>query len=933
MISFKELAQKAVLAELAPACALIDPNCKVLAVLGPASDYLEMPSGEPTGDLLTMARPGLKTNIRDAVHKTVVDRKTVIDTEARVNRGGELFPCRITFTPLTGFQGAEDLILVSFKDRPEASRPSPLKILTDSESPTPRQREYDPRSFRRDLLSAIAKPVESSIERKASGDDVTTARENLDTSKHKRQSVSEKSSTINNQFQARSAVQDSSISKLTDLLYGTNIPIIFLDLEMRIRYFTPVTVKLLDLVATDIGRQISDIRSSVIDQALLSDIDRVIKDPVPLEREICTENGKCYLLHITPRRILDDHIAGVIVMLVGFPELIRTANESRRMATVLAELNESILAVNLDGGILDWNKGATRLYGYTETEARRMSVYDLLPESERDKCRAILNQIAKGERIDSFESRRMTKDGRELEVWTTITRQVDEAGAVLSVTLTERDITQRKQAEEELVALNERLSKLIVDRTEALHRSEQEFRTLADCVPALFSYVDANQRYRYVNQRYEKQWGRPVAEIVGTTVEELLGPHGFESVRPHIEAVLSGRDVNYEAIFDYADGPRAMQVNYVPDMDEKRCVKGFFALITDITKLKQTEAALRSNEQRVQAIVNSAAEGIITMDKHGLVRDFNPAAEHIFGYTTKEMLGRNVNLLLPPAHRQALDDALQAYVKTGKISINGKNREVIGRRKDGTSFPMELVVSEIDKLELLMGLVRDVSERKNLEREIIQMSTFQQERIGREIHDGIGQQLTGLSMIASSLERRLTASRIKSEAGIAKQLVVQLQKTMEDAKAIALGLSPVEIDPEGLADALSRLIEDAAKASGIHCRFLSSSSVLPPDAFTAVHLYRIAQEALNNALKHAGPDNVEVGLEIADQNLVLSVRDDGTGIKPSNNVHNRLGLHTMKYRADIIGGNLSIEPRADGGTLVRCTLSPIPSYDITCSSA
>jgi signal transduction histidine kinase len=233
---------------------------------------------------------------------------------------------------------------------------------------------------------------------------------------------------------------------------------------------------------------------------------------------------------------------------------------------------------------------------------------------------------------------------------------------------------------------------------------------------------------------------------------------------------------------------------------------------------------------------------------------------------------------------------------------------------------MEITVSEIDGLELQVALVRDITERKALEREIIEVSTLEQERIGRDIHDGIGQQLTALSMLAGSIERRLSAAERSAEADAVRDLRKHLQEALAQARALARGLSPVEIDPAGLAQALSELAERVRVTSGVGCSFEASEAVVVSDEMVSLHLYRIAQEAVQNALRHARPNDIEIRLEVGDYSLILSVRDDGMGIGSAEERQGRLGLRIMRYRAGIIGGRITVEPVEAGGTLARCVV-------------
>lgn len=156
------------------------------------------------------------------------------------------------------------------------------------------------------------------------------------------------------------------------------------------------------------------------------------------------------------------------------------------------------------------------------------------------------------------------------------------------------------------------------------------------------------------------------------------------------------------------------------------------------------EAALYDSQVRIQAIVNTAAEAIITIDQQGMVDSFNPAAEMLFGYAAQEVIGRNVSMLMPEPYGGEHDGHIARYLQTGQARILGISRETVGRRKDGSIVPIELTVVEIDHLRTFTGFVRDVSQRKRLERDVLEIASAEQQRIGQELHDGIGQELTGL---------------------------------------------------------------------------------------------------------------------------------------------------------------------------------------------
>ena len=765
-----------------------------------------------------------------------------------------------------------------------------------------------------DLQSTI-KELESSNEvLKTSNEEDMSMNEEL-------QSLNEELDTLNRQLQEKVCELEQANNDITNLLTNAEVAMVFLDTELRIRRFIPPTAKLLSLQNGDLGRSFGDYSMKFDDTALLRDCRCVLETLTTVEQEIHTGEGRCYLRRILPYRAAENRIDGVVILFIDITERVASDASARLFATILQDSNDAIIVQDFDGRITAWNHGAERMYGYSEADAVNMNISNIVPPDRYAEAVDLLDRIAAGENIQSFETQRLTRDGRRLDVWLTITRVNDADGTPVALSTTARDITISKQTREELRQLNERLEHRIAKRTAELQRSEQEFHTLADNVPALFSYIGVDQRYRYVNRRYEEHWKRPMAEIIGKSVEELLGSGGYSLARPHIEAVLAGQPVTYEAEFEYADAPRTMQVRLVPDIDATGRVQGFYTLVNDITELKQAEAAIRERENRLRIILDTAPDAIITIGKDGEIVAFNRAAEVIFEYSASEAIGQNVSMLMPSLYREEHDSTLARYLETRESRILGKRREVPGRRKDGSTFPLELTVSEIDHSGLFVAITRDISMQRELEKEVINASTFEQERIGQELHDGLGQRLTGLSMMAESLRRALTKQALP-EAASAEAIIKQLQEATRETRAIAQGLIPVPLTEQGLSDALGKLAEDIQAATGINCSFTTGAvdRVEVKDRASAVQLYRIAQEVVHNAVRHAQAKNITISLSKANNSAELVISDDGKGFRPYNGTREGFGLRIMRYRAAMIGCDLKIDSTPGKGTVMRCRL-------------
>ena len=369
---------------------------------------------------------------------------------------------------------------------------------------------------------------------------------------------------------------------------------------------------------------------------------------------------------------------------------------------------------------------------------------------------------------------------------------------------------------------------------------------------------------------------------------------------------------------DYGDLTREQLVQCVRELEAKIALAEL-QTIDRTTERRRDQAALRDREARLHAILETAVEGIITIDERGIIESLNAAAETIFGYSADEIIGRNVKVLMPAPYRQQHDGYLSNYLRTGHARIIGIGREVVGQRKDGTVFPMELSVSEV-KLEerrLFTGFVRDITERKRLEREILEISDREQRRIGQGLHDGLCQHLAGIELLSQVLEQKL-AKKSHPTASQAGRIAEHVREAIAQTRMLARGLSPVSMEANGLMSALEELTKTITELFDIECRFECEETMLISDNAAATHLYRIAQEAINNAIKHGKARKIVVALEPYKSNNRLRITDNGTGFPKELNDHSGMGLQIMKYRAGMIGASLEIQ-RADGkGTSVIC---------------
>jgi len=215
-------------------------------------------------------------------------------------------------------------------------------------------------------------------------------------------------------------------------------------------------------------------------------------------------------------------------------------------------------------------------------------------------------------------------------------------------------------------------------------------------------------------------------------------------------------------------------------------------------------------------------------------------------------------------------------------------------------------------------LMADIAHRERLEKEVLEISEREQRRIGQDLHDGLCQELTGISLLSRSLQQKLDA-RSFAEAAEAARITGLINNGIEQTRRVTRGLHPVSDEPTGLMVALQELADHVRDASKITCHFDCPDPVPVPDRTAATHLYRIAQEAVQNALRHARAATINIGLKSDEESITLTVTDDGCGL-PDHRSRRGMGLEIMHYRAHTIGARVEARRGNERGTVVCCTL-------------
>src|ERR1700683_3156518 len=270
------------------------------------------------------------------------------------------------------------------------------------------------------------------------------------------------------------------------------------------------------------------------------------------------------------------------------------------------------------------------------------------------------------------------------------------------------------------------------------------------------------------------------------------------------------------------------------------------------------------------------------------------------------------------------DDKMRWSVEAAEMFLSGRplrsSYRVIARDGKTLWFQCEakMIRREDGRPWFIHGVGFDITERKGLEEAILEISAREQRRIAQDLHDGLGQHLTGIAFMSKVLEQRLSDKTLP-EAVEAAQIVKMVNQAIDNTRQLARGLHPVAAEPLGLMSALRKWASEVEALFHIGCSFRCAKQIAIHDANVATHLYRIAQEAVNNAIRHGKSQNIVIRLSGKNGPAVLSIQDDGEGFpkKPVNPPG--VGLNIMNYRADMVGGSLKVQPNPDRGITVTCT--------------
>jgi len=387
----------------------------------------------------------------------------------------------------------------------------------------------------------------------------------------------------------------------------------------------------------------------------------------------------------------------------------------------------------------------------------------------------------------------------------------------------------------------------------------------------------------------------------------------------------------------------------------------------DLIERNRAAAALRENQARYAQLIGSAMDAIITVDADQRVVLFNPAAERMFGCPAAKALGASIDRFIPERFHEAHRRHIEEF---GRRGVTNRSMGALGAlsatRANGEEFPIEASIShmEVGGQKLFTVILRDITERtrteaeleawrhelelrveqrtvelamahkqlqaqiderKRLEAEITRAIESEQLRLGQELHDGLGQQLAGISYMMGALKLKMDRAA-EPAAGEAQKIEQLLQQSVEQIRNLAKGFYPVELERHGLFSALKEMAHTTEQTFRVRCAVhVEDSDGIEPRGPTAIQLFRIAQEAVHNAAKHAQARKITIRFKRDGDGVSLIVRDDGVGLPSNAGEIKGMGLRIMDHRARMIGAQFDLRADPHGGTIVTCSFPVAPT--------
>jgi len=623
------------------------------------------------------------------------------------------------------------------------------------------------------------------------------------------------------------------------------------------------------------------------------------------------KDGSVVRVNLTVAAVRDDggKLEHFICVVEDITERRKAEEAQFRLGAIVASSDDAIVSKKLDGVITSWNPAATRIFGFTPEEAIGRSITIIIPPDLRHEEATILSRLRRGERIEHFETVRMTKAGRKLNVSLTISPVRDSEGHIIGASKIARDITGRKQAEQ-----SRNLLAAIVDSSDDAIVS----KTLDGIITSW-------------NKSAERIFGYTVEEAIGQHITLLIPPERHSEESDILARLRRGERIDhFQTVRRRKDGTLIdVSLTISPVRDSSGRVIGASKVARDITEQKRAEKELLESEQRFRVITDASPIMVWMSGTDKLCYYFNKGWLDFVGRTLEQESG---NGWAENVHPEDFDRCLQIYVSNFDARRPFELEYRIRHHTGQYRWILDRAVPRYAPDGTFEGYVggcldihdqKEAAEKVRLADETVRLMKIQDEerrRIARELHDSAGQTLTVLGMSLAQLVQR--AESIAPElAKDGREIEGVAQQLSREIRTTSYLLHPPLLDELGLASALNWYVEGLAQRSGIAIKLDIADNVrrLPSDMELAI--FRLVQECLTNIHRHSGSKTAEIRMFVKAENLHVEVTDQGKGIPPERLAEIRtggsgVGIKGMQERLRQFGGQMNIGSNGSGTSVV-----------------
>ena len=958
-----EIAKEFILETQAPPSVVIDSEGAMLYAQGKTGKFLEITTGEISSNIVKTAKAGLKIPLSNLLRKA---RKTVTEVShnnIKLNTDDDFEYVDITITPLKNNRKDTKLFVVFFKPGKSITKNSTADdgkntdhvAIYELEKELAEKEQYLQNTIE-ELETTNEELKSSNEEAQSTNEELQSTNEELETSKEELQSVNEELTTTNNELAIKVDELNKVNSQLQNLLSATDIATIFLDRDLRIFNFTPAISIIIDLLHTDIGRSIKQFTNNLKYEYLFEDAKGVLKNLIPKEVEVETNDDRSFWMRIIPYRTVDDKIEGVVITFTDITEKkeaeIKLKESEEKYRSTYENSPDSIIIHDFEMNIVDVNQKAIKEFGYSKEEFLQMKVFDLHTKDELTHSKEVLDEMNKQEML-KVDTKFQRKDGSIF--WADASPCKYELNGRPIIHVVIRNITELVDARNELQKHYYHLEELVEEKSRELKISERKFRNIAENIPGLVVKYKLSpagaEELLYLSKNVEEVYEVPHAEAINNInlLWERIHPDDLDGYKKLLEK--SASELSFwktELRLRMPDGRiKWLDARGVPNKGEDGSIIWDIIGI-DISDRKKADEKLLINQHYLQKAQEIGAIGTWHFDLEKNILSWTEENYKIFGIEPDTQM--NYKLFMECVHpddREFVDRNWKKGIENNLYDI--EHRIIAFGKTKWVREKAAFIFNDDGKVIQAFGVAQDITDRKKVEEALVVAKKKAEENdklksafLANMSHE-IRTPMNGLIGFADLLkekdlsdeERNYFIDIIQTNSNNLLNLI----NDIIDISKIEAGQLNIRLKPCKPANIIRDLEETfnqiKKQKDKTHIQFVARVS--KKDANLQIEtdperLKQVLTNLLGNALKFTDNGTIEFGFAVSNNKVKFFVKDEGAGInkKDLNSIFNRferadnadkkvvegtgLGLSISKGIVELLQGQIDVKSTAGKGT-------------------